>query len=100
FGGAGPAHAVEVARALGIRRVVAPFGAGVASAIGALTAPMALPLVRSYMTPLEHADWDHVARLYTDMRGEADDAFAGVPGAEALQYNSALDMRFAGQYHE
>lgn len=100
FGGAGPAHAVEVARALGIRRVVAPFGAGVASAIGALTAPMALPLVRSYMTPLEHADWDHVARLYADMQDEAGAAFTGVPGAEALQYSSALDMRFAGQYHE
>jgi N-methylhydantoinase A/oxoprolinase/acetone carboxylase beta subunit len=100
FGGAGPAHAVEVARALGIRRVVAPFGAGVASAIGALTAPMALPLVRSYMTLLDSTDWAHVAHLYEEMRDEAAEAFAGVPGAEALQYNSALDMRFAGQYHE
>lgn len=100
FGGAGPAHAVEVARVLGIRTVIAPFGAGVASAIGALTAPMALPLVRSYMTVLDNADWDHVARLYADMRGEAADAFAGVPGADDLRYNSALDMRFAGQYHE
>lgn len=100
FGGAGPAHAVDVARALGIRRVVAPFGAGVASAIGALTAPMALPLVRSYMTLLDSADWNHVARLYEDMQAEAADAFAGVPGADDLQHNSALDMRFAGQYHE
>jgi N-methylhydantoinase A/oxoprolinase/acetone carboxylase beta subunit len=100
FGGAGPAHAIEVARVLGIRTVIAPFGAGVASAIGALTAPMALPLVRSYMTPLDAADWGHVARLYADMRTEADVAFTGVPGAEALGYGSALDMRFAGQYHE
>jgi N-methylhydantoinase A/oxoprolinase/acetone carboxylase beta subunit len=100
FGGAGPAHAVEVARVLGIGTVIAPFGAGVASAIGALTAPMALPLVRSYMTLLDAAEWRHVARLYEDMRVEAGDAFAGVPGAEALRYSSALDMRFAGQYHE
>ena len=100
FGGAGPAHAVEVARALGIRTVIAPFGAGVASAIGALTAPMALPLVRSYMTRIDEADWEHVARLYDDMRAEALAAFAGVPGAEALRFSSALDMRFTGQYHE
>ncbi|MGH2559679.1 MAG: hydantoinase/oxoprolinase family protein [Thermomicrobiales bacterium] len=100
FGGAGPAHAVEVARVLGIRTVIAPFGAGVASAIGALTAPMALPLVRSYMTPLEAADWSHVARLYEDMREEASTAFSGVPAAETWQYSGALDMRFAGQYHE
>ncbi|MBX6343118.1 MAG: hydantoinase/oxoprolinase family protein, partial [Thermomicrobiaceae bacterium] len=38
FGGAGPAHAVAVARILGISTVVVPPGAGVASAIGALTA--------------------------------------------------------------
>ncbi|MDQ4044986.1 MAG: hydantoinase/oxoprolinase family protein, partial [Chloroflexota bacterium] len=100
FGGAGPAHAIEVARVLGIRTVIAPLGAGVASAIGALIAPMALPLVRSYMTLLDPADWGHVARLYDEMRGEADAAFTGVPGGEALAYNSALDMRFAGQYHE
>lgn len=100
FGGAGPAHAIEVARVLGIRTVIAPFGAGVASAIGALAAPMALPLVRSYMTALGSADWDHVQRLYDEMWNEASAAFAGVPGAEALQYSGALDMRFAGQYHE
>lgn len=100
FGGAGPAHAIEVARVLGIRKVIAPFGAGVASAIGALTAPMALPLVRSYLTPLDEADWNHVKRLYEDMREEANDAFSGVTESESLQSSGALDMRFAGQYHE
>ena len=100
FGGAGPAHAVEVARALGIRTVIAPFGAGVASAIGALTAPMALPLVRSYMTLLDSADWRHVEGLYDDMRREAQSAFAGAAEASPLRYSGALDMRFAGQYHE
>lgn len=100
FGGAGPAHAVEVARILGISRVIAPLGAGVASAIGALTAPMALPLVRSYMTQLESAAWTNIRRLYDEMRDEARQAFAGVAGADAVQYRAAADMRFAGQYHE
>ncbi len=100
FGGAGPAHAVEVARILGISEVIAPLGAGVASAIGALTAPMALPLVRSYMTLLESADWNTLRRLYEEMRDEAQRAFRGVAGAEAMQYRAAADMRFAGQYHE
>jgi N-methylhydantoinase A/oxoprolinase/acetone carboxylase beta subunit len=100
FGGAGPAHAIEVARILGMSTVIAPLGAGVASAIGALSAPLALPLVRSYLTRLDTADWRHVARLYDDMQADAATSFAGVPGAESLRYNSALDMRFAGQYHE
>lgn len=101
FGGAGPAHAVEVARILGSRQVIVPAGAGVASAIGALTAPMALPVVRSYMTLLDACDWSVVRGLYDDMRYEARAAFAGeVADERAVQYRLAADMRYAGQYHE
>jgi N-methylhydantoinase A len=100
FGGAGPAHAVEVARILGITRVIVPLGAGVASAIGALTAPMSLPLVRSYMTLFEGTDWGNVRRLYDEMREEAQRAFADVVGADAVEFRYAADMRFAGQHHE
>ncbi len=100
FGGAGPAHAVEVARILGITRVIVPFGAGVASAIGALTAPMSLPFARSYMTLLHHCDWTIVRRLYDEMRQEAVQAFRGIEGGEHVRFRLAADMRFAGQYHE
>jgi N-methylhydantoinase A/oxoprolinase/acetone carboxylase beta subunit len=100
FGGAGPAHAVEVARILGITQVVVPLGAGVASAIGALTAPMSLPFARSYMTLLHETDWPTVDRLYAEMREEAAQAFAGIAGREQVRYRLAAEMRFAGQYHE
>ena len=100
FGGAGPAHAVEVARILGITQVVVPLGAGVASAIGALTAPMSLPFARSYMTLLHEADWPTVDRLYAEMREEAAQAFAGIAGRGQVRYRLAAEMRFAGQYHE
>ncbi|GAB3922471.1 hydantoinase/oxoprolinase family protein [Larkinella terrae] len=36
FGGAGPVHACEIARQLGIKQVVVPVGAGVSSALGYL----------------------------------------------------------------
>ncbi|MGM9508664.1 hydantoinase/oxoprolinase family protein [Larkinella sp. GY13] len=36
FGGAGPVHACEIARLLGIQQVVVPVGAGVSSALGYL----------------------------------------------------------------
>ncbi|RRB07109.1 hydantoinase/oxoprolinase family protein [Larkinella rosea] len=36
FGGAGPVHACEIARLLGIKQVVVPVGAGVSSALGYL----------------------------------------------------------------
>ncbi|HEX3722967.1 MAG TPA: hydantoinase/oxoprolinase family protein, partial [Nitrolancea sp.] len=100
FGGAGPAHAVEVARILGITRVIVPFGAGVASAIGALTSPMSLPFARTYMTLLANCDWETVRQLYDAMREEATQAFAGTMGSDAVRFHLAADMRFAGQYHE
>jgi N-methylhydantoinase A/oxoprolinase/acetone carboxylase beta subunit len=100
FGGAGPAHAAAVARILGSTRVIVPPGAGVASAIGALTAPLALPFVRSYMTPLGRADWRLVRRLYAEMRAEARRAFAGVVTDAEIRDQLAADIRFTGQYHE
>ncbi len=101
FGGAGPAHAVAVAKILGIGEVIVPLGAGVASAIGALTAPMALPFARSYMTLLDACDWSQVARLYADMKSEAEQSLSTADGLSGdIAYQIAADMRFAGQYHE
>ncbi len=40
FGGAGPAHAANVARALGVREVIVPPASGAASALGFLVAPL------------------------------------------------------------
>ena len=62
FGGAGPVHAYNLARLLKMRRVVVPFGAGVASALGFLVAPPATDMVRSYVARIERLDWDHRQR--------------------------------------
>jgi N-methylhydantoinase A len=47
FGGAGPVHGFRIAKALGSPAVIVPFGAGVMSAAGFLTAPLAFDFVRS-----------------------------------------------------
>jgi N-methylhydantoinase A/oxoprolinase/acetone carboxylase beta subunit len=101
FGGAGPAHAAAVAKILGMGEVIVPLGAGVASAIGALTAPMALPFARSYMTLLKQCDWSQVERLYADMTAEATAALSSAGNLNGnVRYVMAADMRFNGQYHE
>lgn len=100
FGGAGPAHAIDVARILGITQVIVPFGAGVASAIGALTAPMSLPFVRSYMVELDACDWQVVDRLYDEMKAEALAALSSASEVQDVTFRLATDMRFRGQYHE
>ena len=48
FGGAGPAHAADVARVLGVREVIIPPASGAASALGFLAAPLSFELVRSH----------------------------------------------------
>jgi N-methylhydantoinase A/oxoprolinase/acetone carboxylase beta subunit len=101
FGGAGPAHAGEVARILGVRRVIAPLAAGVLSAVGALTAPLSFEAVRSLPGRLQAVDWPSVNALYTDMEawGRARLQEAGISPSQ-VECNRSADMRLAGQIHE
>lgn len=101
FGGAGPAHAVTVAQILGISTVIVPLGAGVASAIGALVAPMALPFMCSYITLLASCDWDLVRDNYRRMIEDAERVLAAtLDDTTTTQIGLSADMRFAGQYHD
>jgi len=45
--------------------------------VGLLVAPLAVDFVRSYLTRLEEADWDHVNRIYGEMEKEAAGILAG-----------------------
>src|SRR3546814_2103700 len=69
FGGAGPLHACRLAKKLGIRAVVVPAGAGVASAFGFLAAPLSLPLLQAYPVALRRVDHGHLKTLFADRNG-------------------------------
>jgi N-methylhydantoinase A/oxoprolinase/acetone carboxylase beta subunit len=101
FGGAGPAHACEVARILGATRVVIPLGAGVTSALGCLAAPLSFESVRSLPGLLETTDWESVNGLYSDMESWGRDMLAnsGVP-EDQVRLTRTADMRLVGQIHE
>src|SRR5258707_15858054 len=57
FGGAGAVHGFRIAEAPGSSTMIAPFGAGVMSAVGFLTAPLAFHFVRSWPGPIDQLDW-------------------------------------------
>jgi 5-oxoprolinase (ATP-hydrolysing) len=61
FGGAGPAHAVDVARVLGVKEVIIPPASGAASALGFLAAPLSFESVRSL--PVEFSPGFDAARV-------------------------------------
>ena len=102
FGGAGPAHAADVARALGVREVIIPPASGAASALGFLAAPLSFELVRSL--PLEFSEGFDAARLNAllaelEAEGRARLAEAGVV-PEAIRVERSADMRLVGQMHD
>jgi N-methylhydantoinase A len=101
FGGAGPGHGFGVARVLHSPRLIVPFGAGVTSAFGFLTAPLAFDFVRSYVAQLDAADWSHVNAILDDMtqQGEAILSRSGVAESDRHFIRQA-DVRYAGQGHE
>ena len=101
FGGAGPAHAVEVARTLGVRQVIAPLGAGVTSALGCLTAPLSFEEVRSLPARLQETDWQAVSQIYEEMkeRGLERMMEVGTP-RDQIRITRTADMRLLGQIHE
>jgi N-methylhydantoinase A len=101
FGGAGPGHARDVARRLGIRRVLVPRSAGALSAIGLLIAPPVMDFVRSYVTPVEQIDWEFLESMFAEMAAQGVEALKRV-GADPAQITleRAADMRYVGQGRE
>ena len=102
FGGAGPAHAAEVARVLGVREVIVPPASGAASALGFLTAPLSFEISRSMPVALtEGFDAAAIERLLGEITAEAT-ALLGEAGVAAGDITSRRfsEMRLVGQMHE
>ncbi|MEU3625915.1 methylhydantoinase [Amycolatopsis coloradensis] len=101
FGGAGGVHGVGVARALGVPEVVAPPAAGVLSAAGFLTAPLAFDFVRSARSAVLDLSGDQVDALFAEMETEGRELLekSGVDGA-LVTHRRIAEMRYSGQGYE
>jgi len=100
-GGAAPVHAWQVARKLGIGRVVCPPGAGVGSTIGMLMAPARVDRAASFNRPLAEADLAGMAETFTALEAEAL-VVLRASGADmaAVSARRLADMRYVGQGSE
>ncbi len=101
FGGAGPVHAYGVARILRAPEVIVPFGAGVASTIGFLVAPISFDFVRTYVGRLESLHWAEVSHRFDEMIGEGSSMLteAGTPEVD-ITYQRFAELRYVGQGHQ
>ena len=102
-GGAGAMHATAIARELGIGRIMVPRVASVLCAAGMLATDLRHDLVRSFATPFAAGITDprRLEGLADAMAAEARATLAAENVPEDLhRLEYALDLRYAGQYHE
>jgi N-methylhydantoinase A len=100
FGGAGPVHALGVARILRSPGVIYPLGAGVMSAVGFLVAPLSFDFVRTLPGELDALDWAAVARAVGEMEAEGRAILGRTIPAADVRFRRFADMRYRKQGYE
>jgi len=100
YGGAGPLHAVLVARELQIPRVIIPNAPGHFSAYGMLVSDLRRDYVRTLFARLSEAPFDTFDDVFRDMeqRGR-NDIDSAAPERLEIVVKHAMDMRYVGQEH-
>lgn len=94
FGGAGPVHAVGLARKLGCPRVVVPPLPGVMSAFGLLTAPIAIERPRAIRRLLSIVDLVELERWSAELEAEAGGL---LPAESDVTFSRTVDVWRVGQ---
>jgi N-methylhydantoinase A len=100
FGGAGPLHAVALARELAIPKVLVPARPGITNALGCVVADLRHDFVRTLNRPLDGVEMADVHALLAAQEAEGRRLIAAerivLTGIEA-EYSA--DMQFIGQTH-
>ncbi|MEX1313839.1 MAG: hydantoinase/oxoprolinase family protein [Desulfotignum sp.] len=97
FGGAGPVHAYGLAKKIGAKTVLVPPLAGVGSALGFFTAPVAFDLSRSHRLVLDDADFGDIENLFAQLEKEGAAILADAAKGDRVMFQRTLLMRFVGQ---
>src|SRR5262249_17608925 len=98
FGGAGPLHAVAIAREISIPQVIIPKLPGNFSALGMLMAEWRQDFVRTLIGELDRLEAAQVAQAFADLR-EAGAAALKRDGLSGGTFDFAADLRYSGQEH-
>ena len=101
FGGAGPMHAIAVARLLGMTTVIAPPNPGVASAYGLLVSDFKNDYARTSIQKPPHYDIWAMQGIYRDLEAEATQWLVSeaVP-PDRQELSRSADLRYAHQGFE
>ena len=101
FGGAGPLHAVDVARELGMSEVIIPPYPGITSAVGLLTTDLKYDTIRTEFQVSGEIDLQRLNSDLEEMERELTDQFLNDGLAEsAISFRRSGDLRYVGQGYE
>ncbi len=99
FGGAGPLHAVALARELGLDDVIVPARPGLTNALGCLVADLRQDYVQTVNAPLETVDPARIGAILRAHVAEGRATNAGHAETVATEITHAAEMQFRGQTH-
>jgi N-methylhydantoinase A len=100
YGGAGPLHACNIGREMGIRKIIIPRSPGHFSAFGMLFSDLRYDYVRSRFTRLTDANFDDLEAVYRELEAEGVAQIGKVSVApERVVIARGADMRYVGQEH-
>lgn len=98
MGGAGPAHAVAVAKDLHISTVIVPRLPAHFSALGMLLADLRHDYVRTVFTPLVTFDYAHAEATFQELIAQGSHLLAEEGATDdAMAFLRFLDVRYVGQ---
>lgn len=98
FGGSGGVHAVELAQALGIKRVVVPPVSGVFSALGLLVANVEISLSRAFLCSTSNISLKELNIAYRELEKAIMSHLGYAP--ERVKFNRFAYLRYSGQAYE
>lgn len=101
FGGAGPLHAADIARNMGIRRVIVPPRPGLLSALGLLHADVRGDFSLTRFVRALPANLGAINAGFAQLRAQGESWIEGEigPGAKA-KFEWSADLRYVGQNFE
>ncbi len=93
-GGAGPLHAVQIAKELHIPTVIIPLFPAHFSALGMLMADERQDFIRTYLKNMEDVNFEDLISIHNEMMIQAK---RDLKLADKMEYQIKLDLRYVGQ---
>ena len=99
YGGGGPLHGIELARALKIPRVIVPPEPGNFSAVGMLLADPRIDTAQTFVVRLEPENLKKVSAIYEELEADGRASLKREFGDGTITIEREAEMRYKGQHH-